>query len=103
MWSPWYLMLGDKPRKIECRITQGFNRSTNSNTQTFQQVSLLEGLNLARKQNLDKKWATFFYEADIPFNVVRHPTFIKVVKATSESQTYYTIIPWIVYIFVKAI
>ncbi len=37
---------------------------------------------------MDKKWITFFYEANIPFNVW-HPTFIKVVKTTSEFQTYY--------------
>jgi hypothetical protein len=46
---------------------------------------LPKGLNLAKKQDLDKKWATFFYEANIPFNVVQHPTFIEVVKATFDS------------------
>jgi hypothetical protein len=38
---------------------------------------------------LDKKCTTFFYEENIPFNVVQCPTFIEVVKATSESWTYY--------------
>jgi len=64
---------------------------------------LPKGLNLAKKQDLKKKWATFFYEVNIPFNVVRHPTFIEAVKATSKSQTYYTIMPWIMHIFVKVI
>jgi hypothetical protein len=46
---------------------------------------LPEGLNLAKKQDLDKKWATFFYGMNIPFKVVQHPTFIKIMKATSKS------------------
>ncbi len=50
--------------------TDGFNISINNNIQTFQQVLLLEGLNSARKQDLDKKWAILFYEANIHFNVV---------------------------------
>jgi hypothetical protein len=64
--------------------TNGFNRSINNNIQTFRQVSLREGLNLAKKQNLDKKCTTFFYEANVTFNVVRHMVFIKVVKTTFE-------------------
>ncbi len=49
----------------------------------------MKGLNSAKKQKLDKKWATFFYEMNINFNVVWHPTSIKGVKATLESLTYY--------------
>ncbi len=64
-------------------------RSTNNNIQTFWHVSLPKGLNSTRKGDLDKKWATLFYDVNIPFNVVQHATFIKVVKATSESWTYY--------------
>jgi hypothetical protein len=50
---------------------------------------LPKGLNLAKKQDLDKKWATFFYEANTPFNVVQHLKFIKIVKATSKYGTCY--------------
>jgi hypothetical protein len=39
---------------------KGFNKSTNNNIQTFQHVSLPKGLNLAKKQDLDKKWDFFF-------------------------------------------
>jgi len=49
----------------------GLNKFTNNDIQTFQHVSLPEGLNSTKKQYLDKKWATFFYEANITFNVVR--------------------------------
>jgi hypothetical protein len=34
---------------------EGLNRSTNNNIQTFQQVSLFEGLNSTKKWDLDKK------------------------------------------------
>jgi hypothetical protein len=46
-------------------------------------------LRSTKKQDLEKKWATFFYEANIPFNDVWHLTFIKVMKATFEFRTYY--------------
>jgi len=84
---------------------KGFNKSTNNNTQTFQQVSLRMGLKLVLKQNLDNKWASFFNEANIPFNVLLHLMFLKAMKATSESQTLLQtpIIPWIVHMLVKMI
>ncbi len=44
---------------------------------------------LAKKQDLDKKWATFFYEVNIPFNVVQQLAFIEIVKVTFKSRTYY--------------
>jgi hypothetical protein len=34
---------------------------------------------------LDEKWAAFFYEANVAFNVARHPAFIAAVKATSAA------------------
>jgi hypothetical protein len=49
---------------------------------------LPKGLNSTKKQDLDKKWATFVYETNIPFNVVRHLVFIEAMKKTSESWTY---------------
>jgi hypothetical protein len=63
--------------------------SRNDNIQTFRQVLLPKGLNSTRKQDLDKKWATFFSEMNIPFNVVQHPMFIEIVKITFEFWTYY--------------
>jgi hypothetical protein len=36
----------------------------------------------AKRKELDEKWATFFYEANVPFNVVRHPSFIATMQAT---------------------
>jgi hypothetical protein len=55
----------------------------------FNRFHCLKGLILTKKQDLDKKWTIFFNEMNIMFNVVRHPTFLKVMKVTSKSQTYY--------------
>jgi hypothetical protein len=49
---------------------EGPNKSTNNNIQTFRHVSLPDGFNSTKKQDLDKKWATLFYEVNILFNVV---------------------------------
>jgi hypothetical protein len=28
-----------------------------------------------KQKELDEKWEIFFYQANVPFNVVRHPSF----------------------------
>ncbi len=44
-----------------------------------------EGLTLAKKPYLDKKWAPFFNETNIQaFNVVQHLTFLKAMKTISK-------------------
>jgi hypothetical protein len=50
----------------------------NLSPHTFRQMTLQEGMNSTIKQNLNKKWATFLYEANIPFNVAYHLTLIDV-------------------------
>jgi len=55
----------------------------------MKQISLEEGMNSTTKENLDKKWLTFFYEANIPFNVAHHPTFIDVMKFNSKGKVLY--------------
>ncbi len=57
--------------------TKGYNRFTNNDARIFQHVSLPKELNLTRKQDKDKKWATFLYEINI--------LSIKIVKITSRS------------------
>ena len=52
-------------------------------TQELRQRSLTKGFNASTKEILDKVSALAFYEANIPFNVVRHPTFIHVVHETA--------------------
>ncbi len=82
---------------------KGPNRSTNNNIWTFQYVPLFEGLNLAKKHDLDKKWTTLFYEANVPFNVVQHPMFHKSCESNLQiSNLLQTpIILWIVHRFLK--
>ena len=50
----------------------------------LRQHSLLEGFNASTKEILDKVWASTFYKANIPFNVVRHPMFIHAVRKTTR-------------------
>ena len=54
--------------------------------QELHQRSLHEGFNASTKEILDRVWASAFYEANIPFNVVRHPTFIHAVHETARLQ-----------------
>ena len=53
-------------------------------TRELHQRSLSEGFNASTKEILDRVWALAFYEPNIPFNVVRHPTFIHAVHETAR-------------------
>ena len=55
-------------------------------TRELRQRSLPEGFNASTKEILDRVWASASYEANIPFNVVRHPTFIHAVHETARLQ-----------------
>ena len=55
-----------------------------ASTCKLRQCSLPEGFNASTKEILDKVWASAFYKANIPFNVVRHPTFIHAVHKTAR-------------------
>ena len=39
-----------------------------------------------KRKELDEKWANFFYQANVAFNVVKHPSFIAVVWVTSLAR-----------------
>jgi hypothetical protein len=52
----------------------------------LRQLSMTEGFNASTKLHLDRAWASAFYEANIPFNVIRHPAFIYAVKETIKHQ-----------------
>ena len=53
-------------------------------TRELRQRSLSEGFNASTKEILNIVWVSAFYEANIPFNVVRHPTFIPAVHETAH-------------------
>jgi len=63
---------------------QGASNSTRS--VHVRQRPLPEAFHEAKKKELDEKWASFFYEANVPFNVARNPAFIEAVKATSKAR-----------------
>jgi hypothetical protein len=52
----------------------------------LRQQHMNEAYHIAKRKELDEKWATFFYEANVAFNVVRHLTFVAAVRAKSQAQ-----------------
>ena len=88
-----------EPVLLQCGITTGIahreplqsSQSTvpslrevdDAPTQELRQRFLPEGFNASTKEILDKVWKSTFYEANIPFNVVRHPTFIHAMHETA--------------------
>ena len=60
-------------------LPEGFNAPMRE----LRQRSLPEGFNASTKEILDKVWASAFYKANIPFNVVRPPIFIHAVHETA--------------------
>jgi hypothetical protein len=49
----------------------------------LRQQHMSEAYHTAKRKELDEKWANFFYQANVAFNVVRHPSFTATVQATS--------------------
>jgi hypothetical protein len=60
--------------------------STTLRSSGLRQQHISEAYHIAKRKELDVKWATFFYEANVAFNVVRHPSFVVAVKATSQAR-----------------
>jgi hypothetical protein len=58
--------------------------------QDLRQLSMTEGFNASTKIHLDKAWASAFYEANIPFNIIRHPAFIYAKETTKHWMLAYT-------------
>ena len=52
-------------------------------SRSIRQQDLDEVYQLNKRKELDEKWASFFYDANVPFNVGRHPTFVEAVNATA--------------------
>ena len=64
-----------EPSRIaSCRVRSCYMR----------QQKLDEVYQLNKWKELDEKWASFFYDANLPFNVGRHPVFIEAVNATAS-------------------
>ena len=56
---------------------------------SMQQQELDEVYQLNKRKELDEKWASFFYKANVPFNVSRHPTFVEAMNATTSASFNY--------------
>ena len=52
---------------------------------SIQQQELDEVYQLNKWKKLDEKWASFFYDANVSFNVDRHLTFVEAVNATASA------------------
>jgi hypothetical protein len=53
---------------------------------TLRQQYMSEAYHTAKRKELDEKWEIFFYQANVAFNVVRHPSFTAAVQATSLAR-----------------
>ena len=51
----------------------------------MRQQDLDEVYQLNKRKELDEKWTSFFYDANVPFNVGRHPTFVEAVNAIASA------------------
>ena len=70
--------------------TQIPSRVDSSTLRAMRQQDLVEAYHITKRKELDEKWAAFFYKANVPFNVVRHPSFIATMDATSKVDFDYT-------------
>jgi hypothetical protein len=52
----------------------------------LRQQHMNEAYYIAKRKQLDEKWATFFYEANVAFTIVQHPLFVAAVRATSQAR-----------------
>ena len=54
-------------------------------SRSMQQQELDEVYQLNKRKELDEKWASFFYNANVLFNVDRHLAFVEVVNAIASA------------------
>ena len=71
-----------EPLQMSQATSRSNTRVQDTPPQELQQLNIFEGFNASTKQHLDNVWATAFYEANIPFNVVRHSAFVNAVRET---------------------
>jgi hypothetical protein len=66
------------------------SRGDSCNPRSLCQQEFTEAYHITKHKELDEKWAAFFYESNVAFNVARHPTFVASVKANSTAGFDYT-------------
>ena len=55
----------------------------------LRQAGISEGFQEEKRRELDKIWAKFFYEANIPFSIARNSTFKEAIRRTSDFRAPY--------------
>jgi hypothetical protein len=78
----------DVPALEPPESTTGRNRAASNQLRpsTLRQQYISEAFHTTKRKELDEKWANFFYQANVAFNVVRHPSFTAAVRATSLAR-----------------
>jgi hypothetical protein len=66
------------------------SRGDSCNQRPLRQQQFSKAYYITKRKELDEKWAAFFYESNVAFNVARHPVFVAAVKATSTAGFDYT-------------
>ena len=61
------------------------SRAGSNTTRSLRQQDMSEALQISKRKELDMLWSSFFYEANVAFNVAKHPTFIKAVSTTAAA------------------
>ena len=56
---------------------------------SMRQQQVIDAFHIATRKELDEKWAAFFYDANVAFNVAKNAAFIEAVKATSQAGFLY--------------
>ena len=54
-------------------------------SRSMRQQELGEVYQLNKRKELDEKWASFFYDVNVPFNVGRHPAFVEAMNAIASA------------------
>ena len=70
--------------KIQLIVVWRLVGQVSNTTRSMRQQDMNEAYQISKQKELDMLWASFFYEANMAFNVVRHPTFIKAVNSTAN-------------------
>ena len=66
------------------------SRAGSNTTRSLRQQDMSEVLQIAKRKELDMLWSSFFYEANVAFNVAKHPAFIKAVSTTAAAGFNYS-------------
>jgi hypothetical protein len=69
---------------------QECSRGDSFNLRSLRQHEFTEVYHITKSKELDEKWAAFFYESNVSFNVARHLAFVAAVKATLATGFNYT-------------